>query len=65
MPSTPDPVASGRKRAFFVAFAVQVILGILILSSGISRGAVVWEVLGAVILVWAGTLAVIYRRSLR
>jgi heme A synthase len=61
----PSPVPAGRKRAFLVGFAVQVILGILILSSGVARGSVVWAVVGGVILVWAATLAVFYRRSTR
>jgi heme A synthase len=61
----PSPVPPGRKRAFLVGFAVQVILGILILSSGVARGSVVWSVVGGVILVWAVTLPVFYRRSTR
>jgi hypothetical protein len=59
----PSPVPAGRKRAFLVGFAIQVILGILILSSGLARGSVVWSVVGGVILVWAVTLAIFYRRS--
>jgi heme A synthase len=61
----PGPVPAGRKRAFLVGFAVQVILGILILSSGVARGSVVWSVVGGVILVWAVSLAVFYRRGTR
>jgi heme A synthase len=61
----PSPVPPGRRRAFLVGFAVQVILGVLILSSGVARGSVVWSVVGGVILVWAVTLAVFYRRSTR
>jgi hypothetical protein len=60
-----SPVPPGRRRAFLVGFAVQVILGVLILSSGVARGSVVWSVVGGVILVWAVTLAVFYRRSTR
>lgn len=60
-----SPVAPGRKRAFLVGFAVQVILGILILSSGVARGSAVWAVVGGVILVWAASLAMFYRRSTR
>ena len=61
----PSPVPPGRKRAFLVGFAIQVILGILILSSGIARGSVIWSVVGGLILVWAATLAMFYRRSTR
>jgi heme A synthase len=64
MPNS-SPVPPGRRRAFLVGFAVQVILGVLILSSGVARGSVVWSVVGGVILVWAVTLAVFYRRSTR
>lgn len=61
----PSPVPEGRKRAFLIGFAIQVVLGILILSTGIARGSVVWAVVGGVILVWAATLAMFYRRSIR
>jgi hypothetical protein len=61
----PSPAPAGRKRAFLVGFAIQVILGILILSSGLARGSVVWSVVGGVILAWAVTLAIFYRRSTR
>jgi hypothetical protein len=46
-----------------LAFVIQVILGIAILVSGITSHAVLWEILGGLILFWAATMAMLYRRS--